>query len=78
MRERRYRRPGRLDRVAGSSSVPHREEGAVPERFITIDREQREGLYELVRNHISSIEDRTSGSCGTSAGASTTPARATS
>lgn len=29
----------------------------MPERFITIDRDQREGLYELVRNHVSSIED---------------------
>jgi hypothetical protein len=29
----------------------------VPEATITIDRHQRGGLYELVRNHLGSIED---------------------
>jgi hypothetical protein len=29
----------------------------MPETTITIDRDQRGGLYELVRNHLSSIED---------------------
>ena len=29
----------------------------MPETTITIDRDQREGLYELVRNHLASIED---------------------
>jgi hypothetical protein len=29
----------------------------VPATTIRIDREQREGLYELVRNHLASIED---------------------
>ena len=29
----------------------------MPETTTTIDREQREGLYELVRNHLGSIED---------------------
>lgn len=29
----------------------------MPETTITIDRDQRAGLYELVRNHLGSIED---------------------
>lgn len=29
----------------------------MPETTITIDRDQREGIYELVRNHLGSIED---------------------
>jgi hypothetical protein len=29
----------------------------VPEKTITIDRDQRKGLYELARNHLGSIED---------------------
>lgn len=29
----------------------------MPDTTITIDRDQREGLYELVRNHLGSIED---------------------
>jgi hypothetical protein len=29
----------------------------VPESTITIRRDQREGLYELIRNHLGSIED---------------------
>jgi hypothetical protein len=29
----------------------------MPETAITIDRDQRDGLYELVRNHLGSIED---------------------
>jgi hypothetical protein len=29
----------------------------VPGTVMTIDRDQREGLYELVRNHLGSIED---------------------
>jgi hypothetical protein len=29
----------------------------VPATTITIDRDQREGLYELVRNHLGSVED---------------------
>lgn len=29
----------------------------MPETTITIDRNQRGGLYELVRNHLGSIED---------------------
>jgi hypothetical protein len=29
----------------------------VPDTTTTIDRDQREGLYELVRNHLGSIED---------------------
>jgi hypothetical protein len=29
----------------------------VPDTTIRIDRDQREGLYELVRNHLGSIED---------------------
>lgn len=29
----------------------------MPGTTITIDREQREGLYELLRNHLGSIED---------------------
>jgi hypothetical protein len=29
----------------------------MPETTITIDRDQRDGLYELVRNHLGSIED---------------------
>jgi hypothetical protein len=29
----------------------------MPETTITIDRDQRGGLYELVRNHLASIED---------------------
>jgi hypothetical protein len=29
----------------------------VPATTTTIDRDQREGLYELVRNHLGSIED---------------------
>jgi hypothetical protein len=31
--------------------------GAVPETTITINREQRDGLYELVRNHLGSVGD---------------------
>lgn len=58
MRERRYRRRSFLDRVADSSSVPLPGGGApIPETTITIDRDQRGGLYELVRNHLGSIED---------------------
>jgi hypothetical protein len=30
----------------------------MPDTTITIDRDQRGGLYELVRNHLGSIEDR--------------------
>jgi hypothetical protein len=37
--------------------VPNREEGAVPETTITIDREQRAGLYEAVCNHLSGLGD---------------------
>jgi hypothetical protein len=29
----------------------------MPETMITIDRDQRDGLYELVRNHLGCIED---------------------
>jgi hypothetical protein len=29
----------------------------MPETTITIDRDQRDGIYELVRNHLGSIED---------------------
>jgi len=29
----------------------------LPESTITIERDQRDGLYELVRNHLASIED---------------------
>lgn len=29
----------------------------MPETTVTIDRDQRAGLYELVRNHLGSIED---------------------
>lgn len=29
----------------------------MPDTTITIDRDQRDGLYELVRNHLGSIED---------------------
>ena len=29
----------------------------MPDITITIDRDQRDGLYELVRNHLGSIED---------------------
>lgn len=29
----------------------------MPDTTITIDREQRDGLYELVRNHLGAIED---------------------
>jgi hypothetical protein len=29
----------------------------MPESTITIERDQRDGLYELVRNHLASIED---------------------
>jgi hypothetical protein len=29
----------------------------MPDTTITIDRDQRGGLYELVRNHLGSIED---------------------
>jgi hypothetical protein len=39
------------------SSVPYREEGALPDTTITIDRGQREALYELVRNHLGGIGD---------------------
>jgi hypothetical protein len=31
--------------------------GIVPGTVTTIDRDQRDGLYELVRNHLGSIED---------------------
>ena len=41
----------------GRSSVPDGKEGRVPGTTITIDRDQREGLYELVRNHLGSVED---------------------
>lgn len=37
--------------------MPYREEGAMPRSTITIDRNQRDGLYELVRNHLGSIGD---------------------
>lgn len=33
------------------------QEGAVPGTTITINRDQRNGLYELVRNHLGSIGD---------------------
>ncbi len=36
--------------------MPHREEGVVPESIV-INPDQREGLYELIRNHLGSIED---------------------
>jgi hypothetical protein len=71
----------------------------IGESGVTIDREERDGLYELVRNHLGSIEDfwgalertknfaaverrersspNTSGSCRTSAGASTRRLRPT-
>lgn len=29
----------------------------MPEEAITIDREQRDGLYEVVRNHLTGVED---------------------
>ena len=43
--------------------MPYTEEGGQcprrpsPETTITIDRDQRGGLYELIRNHLGSIED---------------------
>jgi hypothetical protein len=37
--------------------VPYREEGAVPATTITVTSDQREGLYELVRNHLGSVGD---------------------
>jgi hypothetical protein len=37
--------------------VPDERRGAVPETIITINREQRDGLYELVRNHLGSVGD---------------------
>lgn len=37
--------------------MPYREEGAMPGTTITISRTQRNGLYELVRNHLGSVGD---------------------
>jgi hypothetical protein len=38
--------------------VPYREEGRqCPPTTITINSEQRDGLYELVRNHLGSVSD---------------------
>jgi hypothetical protein len=57
MRERSY-----LSSPCGIASLivlrrPDREEGAMPDTTINIDRDQRGGLYELIRNHLGSIED---------------------
>lgn len=40
--------------ITGSSPVPYREEGTMPSTTCTIDGDQRDGLYELVRNHLGS------------------------
>jgi hypothetical protein len=37
--------------------VPYREEGTVPSTICTITKDQRDGLYELVRNHLGGIGD---------------------
>jgi len=37
--------------------VPYEKEGSVPGTTTTIDKEQRDGLYELVRNHLGGIGD---------------------
>ena len=41
----------------GGSSVPRPKGGAMPNITATIDRHQRDGLYELVRNHLGSVGD---------------------
>ena len=43
--------------ITGSSPVPHREEGTMPSTTAKIDRDQRDGLYELVRNHLGAVGD---------------------
>jgi len=37
--------------------VPYRKGGTMPSITATIDRDQRDGLYELVRNHLGAIGD---------------------
>ena len=48
-------RSGSRRRLVLGASIERR--GIVPGTVTTIDRDQREGLYELVRNHLGSIED---------------------
>jgi hypothetical protein len=43
--------------ITGSSPVPYREEGTMPSTTCTIDGDQRDGLYELVRNHLGAVGD---------------------
>jgi len=43
--------------ITGGSPVPYREEGAMPSTTAKIDRDQRAGLYELVRNHLGAVGD---------------------
>jgi len=43
--------------ITGSSPVPYREEGTMPSTTAKIDRDQRDGLYELVRNHLGAVGD---------------------
>lgn len=37
--------------------MPYREEGTMPSTTCTIDGDQRDGLYELVRNHLGAVGD---------------------
>lgn len=43
--------------ITGSSPVPYREEGAIPSVTCKINGDQRDGLYELVRNHLGAVGD---------------------
>jgi hypothetical protein len=43
--------------ITGSSPVPYRREGTMPSTTAKIDRDQRDGLYELVRNHLGAVGD---------------------
>ena len=37
--------------------MPYRKGGAMPSITATIDRDQRDGLYELIRNHLGAVGD---------------------
>ena len=43
--------------ITGVLRCPTRREGAMPSTTTKIDRDQRDGLYELVRNHLGAVGD---------------------
>jgi hypothetical protein len=57
MQARPYSPKPRSGRHPGGSPVPYRKEGAVPRKTIKITGEERDALYDQVRNHLAALGD---------------------